>query len=383
MLNKKEIIVQSIGELVPAYRLAKIQSTSDLKIIENNLSNHQYVEKGQTLIVYSGQMTENEIQIMITQLTQLDKQVIDLETLKQGVITDVQTFALADEFGYQSSLGSYLSQREVMQKDHDKINANISLQNETVVRTQQGIGDEITVLSAKIVVKKNKQSQEKDKEKQEAMLTEIEQLETNLASLKTQKASSGTYQSFDESLASKLNSLKTEQLANADKELVMVKEKKQEISQNLSRAREIQENHEIIAPESGIIKVDESNQHKKMIPIGTMIAEILPSLTDRTKFEIEYYVNSSDLTALKVGQKIRFASTKKLKQQLILTGRINSIAKSATQIKGQNFFQVKAQVTSKALERKQLIYGLQGRVSSVVDRKTFFQYYLDKFFDGQ
>ncbi|MGO3371834.1 HlyD family efflux transporter periplasmic adaptor subunit, partial [Pseudolactococcus laudensis] len=210
-----------------------------------------------------------------------------------------------------------------------------------------------------------------------------EQLETNLASLKTQKASSGTYQSYDESLASKLNSLKTEQLANADKELVIVKGKKQEIAQSLSRAREIQQNHEIIAPESGIIKVDESNQHKKMIPIGTMIAEILPSLTDRTKLEIEYYVDSSDLTALKIGQKIRFASTKKLKQPLILTGRINSIAKSATQIKGQNFFQVKAQVTSKTLKRKQLIYGLQGRVSSVVDTKTFFQYYLDKFFDGQ
>ncbi|MGX7009771.1 hypothetical protein [Pseudolactococcus chungangensis] len=65
-----------------------------------------------------------------------------------------------------------------------------------------------------------------------------------------------------------------------------------------------------------------------------------------------------------------------------MTGQIKSIAKSATQIKGHNFFQVKAQVTSKAPERKQLIYGLQGRVSGVVDKKTFFQYYLDKFFDG-
>lgn len=352
MLNKKEITVQSIGELVPAYRLAKIQSTSDLKIIENNLLNHQYIEKGQTLIVYSGQVTETEIQTMITQLAQLDKQIMDLETLKQGIVKDVQTFVSTDEFGYQSSLGSYLSQREVMQKEHDKVNANISLQNETVVSTQKAINDEITALTAKIAVKKNKQAQEKDKERQEAIFVEIEQLETNLASLKTQKASSGTYQSYDESLASKLNSLKTEQLANADKELVIVKGKKQEIAQSLSRAREIQQNHEIIAPESGIIKVDESNQHKKMIPIGTMIAEILPSLTDRTKLEIEYYVDSSDLTALKIGQKIRFASTKKLKQPLILTGRINSIAKSATQIKGQNFFQVKAQVTSKTLIKK-------------------------------
>lgn len=41
-----------------------------------------------------------------------------------------------------------------MQKEHDKVNANISLQNETVVSTQKAISDEITALTAKIAVKK-------------------------------------------------------------------------------------------------------------------------------------------------------------------------------------------------------------------------------------
>ncbi|WP_442448095.1 hypothetical protein [Pseudolactococcus laudensis] len=173
MLNKKEITVQSIGELVPAYLLAKIQSTSDLKIIENNLLNHQYIEKVQTLIVYSGQVTETEIQTMITQLAQLDKQIMDLETLKQGIVKDVQTFVSTDEFGYQSSLGSYLSQREVMQKEHDKVNANISLQNETVVSTQKAINDEITALTAKIAVKKISRLKKKIKKDKRLFLLKL------------------------------------------------------------------------------------------------------------------------------------------------------------------------------------------------------------------
>lgn len=171
MLNKKEITVQSIGELVPTYRLAKIQSTSDLKIIENNLLNHQYIEKGQTLIVYSGQVTETEIQTMITQLAQLDKQIMDLETLKQGIVKDVQTFVSTDEFGYQSSLGSYLSQ--VMQKEHDKVNANISLQNEAVVSTQKAINDEITALTAKIAVKKISRLKKKIKKDKRLFLLKL------------------------------------------------------------------------------------------------------------------------------------------------------------------------------------------------------------------
>ena len=142
------------------------------KDVLNHL-NHQYIEKGQTLIVYSGQVTETEIQTMITQLAQLDKQIMDLETLKQGIVKDVQTFVSTDEFGYQSSLGSYLSQREVMQKEHDKVNANISLQNETVVSTQKAISDEITALTAKIAVKKISRLKKKIKKDKRLFLLKL------------------------------------------------------------------------------------------------------------------------------------------------------------------------------------------------------------------
>ncbi|GFH42555.1 hypothetical protein Hs30E_11060 [Lactococcus hodotermopsidis] len=61
LFAKREITIKSVGEIVPAHRIAKIQSTSDNKIIENHLTNNVYVEKGQTLLAYSGTITDSEI----------------------------------------------------------------------------------------------------------------------------------------------------------------------------------------------------------------------------------------------------------------------------------------------------------------------------------
>jgi hypothetical protein len=344
------------------------------------LLNHQFVEKGQTLITYSGTISDVEIDNLSAQLAQLDRQISALTTLKKGLDTEEQVFEKADDFGYQSTLGNYLSQLEVTKKEFDKVNADIGNQNATLAKTQNAVTDEINALSQKIDKERDKYNAEKDKDKREQLQQTIDQLETSLSSLKTQQAGSGTYQSLDESLTSKLDNLKTAQLATADKELVVLRDKKQELAQNLVLAQETQKNNQIIAQESGIIKVDEENKNKKIIPPGTVIAEILPDITDKTDLEIDYYVDSSALTGLKKGQKIRFTSTKKLSEQLVMTGQIKEIAKSATPINGQNFFQIKADVHPKSGDRKKLIYGMQGRVSSIIDKKTFFDYYKDKFF---
>ncbi|GFH42556.1 lactococcin A secretion protein LcnD-like [Lactococcus hodotermopsidis] len=310
----------------------------------------------------------------------MDKQLADLETLKNGLNTDTQTFETTDDFGYQSTLGNYLSQIELTSKEFAKANADISNQNSTVTSAQNAVSDEINALCQKIDDKNAKRAAEKDKDKRDLLTQEIEQLELTLSSLNTQRASSGTYQSFNDSLTSKLDNLKTAQLATADKELVELKTKKEELAQNLVLAQETQKNNKVVAQESGIIKLDEENKNKKIIPTGTMIAEILPNITDKTKLEVVYYVDSSALTGLKKGQKIRFTSDKKLSEQLVITGKVKEIAKSATVVEGQNIFQIKAEIYPKAADKKKLIYGMQGRISSIIDKKTFFNYYKDKIF---
>ncbi|GAB2022788.1 competence pheromone export protein ComB [Pseudolactococcus yaeyamensis] len=380
---KKEITIQSVGEVAPKRSIAKIQSTSDNTIIENKIVNHQFVEKGQTLITYSGTITDSEIHKISGQIAQIDKQVANLETLKHGINTGTQTFTQTDEFGYQSTLGNHLSQIELTNKEFEKANADIGTQNATVANTQNALITEINSIVQKINQKRLRRDNEKSTDKREVLTQEIEQLESSLSTLNTQVASSDGYRTLDNSLAAKLDNLKTSQLATADKELVELKANKQELAQNLISAQETQKNNKLVAQESGIIRLDAESKNKKIIPTGTTIAEIMPSITDETKLEVDYYVDSSALTGLKVGQKVRFTSDKKLREQLVMTGKIEEIAKSATPVEGKNFFLIKAEIYPKAKERRQLIYGMQGRISSIIDKKTFFNYYKDKIFSDK
>ncbi|RRR49365.1 hypothetical protein EJA00_03885 [Streptococcus suis] len=65
-------------------------------------------------------------------------------------------------------------------------------------------------------------------------------------------------------------------------------------------------------------------------------------------------------------------------QTLTVIGSIQSIAQSATPKEEGNLFKITAQATITENESSLLQYGLQGRVTSIVAKKTFFDYCKDK-----
>ncbi|MCJ1974942.1 HlyD family efflux transporter periplasmic adaptor subunit [Lactococcus piscium] len=98
---------------------------------------------------------------------------------------------------------------------------------------------------------------------------------------------------------------------------------------------------------------------------------------------LTYYVDSTKVSGLKKGMQIRFTSTKELSKPRIITGSIKEVAKSATAERDGNVFLVKASLYPKVKDKRTLIYGMQGRVSSIIDKKTFFNYYKDKLFGSE
>ena len=85
---------------------------------------------------------------------------------------------------------------------------------------------------------------------------------------------------------------------------------------------------------------------------------------------------------LKKHQKVRFSLEKIGNHNITLTGNIQSIDKTATRTKEGNFFKVTAlaKISKKYIDAIQ--YGMQGRVTSVIEKKTFFDYYKDKILNG-
>lgn len=378
----KEITVQSVGELVPVTQVIKIQSTSNNDILSHNMRNNEVVEKGQILLTYSGIVDDAALATAGQQLSQVDRELTDLATMKIGIHTERQTLALDNEFGYQNTLENYLSQIVLTKREFEKRTTDVTSYNTSIDKSREAIRVESDALNKRLVSKQMTRDKAQQIEQREVLTQKIEQLETAILGLQTRQANLESYQDYPDDLADKLLSLKTEQLANIDNQLVALKSKKQELTQNMVLAKATEKTHQIISPITGVVRLSEAS-NRKMVPIGTVMADILPVITRQTRLDVTYYVDSTKVSGLKKGMQIRFTSTKELSKPRIITGSIKEVAKSATTERDGNVFLVKASLYPKVKDKRTLIYGMQGRVSSIIDKKTFFNYYKDKLFGSE
>lgn len=378
----KEITVQSVGELVPVTQVIKIQSTSNNDILSHNMRNNEVVEKGQILLTYSGIVDDAALATAGQQLSQVDRELTDLATMKIGIHTERQTLALDNEFGYQNTLENYLSQIVLTKREFEKRTTDVTSYNTSIDKSREAIRVESDALNKRLVSKQMTRDKAQQIEQREVLTQKIEQLETAILGLQTRQANLESYQDYPDDLADKLLSLKTEQLANIDNQLVALKSKKQELTQNMVLAKATEKTHQIISPITGVVRLSEAS-NRKMVPIGTVMADILPVITRQTRLDVTYYVDSTKVSGLKKGMRIRFTSTKELSKPRIITGSIKEVAKSATTERDGNVFLVKASLYPKVKDKRTLIYGMQGRVSSIIDKKTFFNYYKDKLFGSE
>ena len=102
------------------------------------------------------------------------------------------------------------------------------------------------------------------------------------------------------------------------------------------------------------------------------------NLTEAKNVAITYYVNSNYINQLKKQQTVRFTLNTVGKTPTVIKGEIVSLDKAATETKNGNFFKVTAKVNVTSQDREHLTYGMQGKVVSVIAKKTFFNYFKDK-----
>ncbi len=78
---------------------------------------------------------------------------------------------------------------------------------------------------------------------------------------------------------------------------------------------------------------------------------------------------------------MRFITADDANKQMILTSQISSIDANATQTKQGNFFKVECEMAVSKDQAKKLRYGLEGKFVMVTGQKTYFSYYMEKFFN--
>ena len=409
LFAQKEITVTSRGEITPTQVIASIQSTSNNTITTNNLSNNQLVKKDDVVIKYAETMEKSQKQALETQLATLNRQKTAIETLKESLSQGNNLFTGEDEFGYINTFNNFITQSQDIELGISKTNAEVNNQlalagnTATAIEKQinniykqiaeyeelsQAITNKSSSLSASnphkatlnsYLVQSQQQSQQGLDEQYLSQINQsISSLKSSIASLNIQRAGTGSVATYDSSLGTKVEVLRTQFLQSASQQLTTVETQITELTAQLGQVNVNFEHNTIKAPGTGIIHLNSEFDGKTLIPNGSEIAQIYPNIQETKEVLITYYITSEYVPLLKEEQVARLKLEKIGNQSITIIGKIHSIDRTATKTEQGNLFKVTAlaQLTDK--DSNIIQYGLQGQVTSIIDKKTYFDYYKDK-----
>ncbi|EHI74451.1 putative ComB [Streptococcus criceti] len=134
----------------------------------------------------------------------------------------------------------------------------------------------------------------------------------------------------------------------------------------------------LFAPDNGIIHTNPKYEGAHVIPQWSEIAQIYPDIQKTKTVLITYYVSSDDVVSMEKGQKTRLTVEKKGNDKMMIEGKITKVASSATSTKKGNLFKVTAKAKLSKKDSKLVKYGMIGKTVTVIDKKTYFDYFKDK-----
>ncbi len=353
-----EITVTSTGEITPTKVIEVIQSTSNNIISTNNLKDNKTVKKGDLLVKYSDKLEASQSNSIQQQIDRDDRQAAALETLINSLKQGTNLFGDNDEFGYSSTINAFLNQAITITSQVNQANVTVAKQEESVNKANSSIPKQITELQTQVNQYQEPQS-------------DIDNLNLKLSS----NVTTGTY---DNSASSQIETLRNQQVSQAQEQLNQVNKDKESLQAQLEQANIRKEATSLYANSNGVLHLNSQIKGESYIPQGTVIGQIYPNLSEAKNVAITYYVNSNYINQLKKQQTVRFTLNTVGKTPTVIKGEIVSLDKAATETKNGNFFKVTAKVNVTSQDRENLTYGMQGKVVSIIAKKTFFNYFKDK-----
>lgn len=411
LFAQTEVTVTSTGEITPTKVIEVIQSTSNNIISTNNLKDNKTVKKGDLLIKYSDKLESSQSNGIQQQIDRDDRQAAALETLINSLKQGTNLFGDDDEFGYSSTISTFLNQASTITSQVNQANATVAKQEESVNKANSGISKQITELQTQVSQYQELQSAinqgqtslsknnpltsilnnylsqlvQSDGAGEQFKTQYLSEIQSNINSLQSSiddlnlklssNVSTGTY---DNSASSQIETLRNQQVSQAQEQLNQVNKDKESLQAQLEQANIGKEATSLHANSNGVLHLNNQIKGESYIPQGTVIGQIYPNLSKAKTVTITYYVNSNYINQLKKQQTVRFTLDTVGKTPTVIEGKIVSLDKVATETKNGNFFKVTAKVNVTSQDREHLTYGMQGKVVSVIAKKTFFNYFKDK-----
>ncbi|WP_304202789.1 HlyD family efflux transporter periplasmic adaptor subunit [Lactobacillus intestinalis] len=181
----------------------------------------------------------------------------------------------------------------------------------------------------------------------------------------------------------KLELMQLEELQKNATALVKAKTQLKQLQNSINSIKIENKEYTIKSPKTGILHINDQYQGNKYINPGIEVAQIYPEIKKQTSVKINTYIPATDISSVKKGQKLRFRITKNLSKPIILIGKINNISVSSINSNKGDFYRVSALAKINSREKDELKYGMDGNISIITGKITFFDYYKNKIFGNE
>ncbi len=338
LFAQTEVTVTSTGEITPTKVIEVIQSTSNNIISTNNLKDNKTVKKGDLLIKYSDKLESSQSNGIQQQIDRDDRQAAALETLINSLKQGTNLFGDDDEFGYSSTISTFLNQASTITSQVNQANATVAKQEESVNKANSGISKQITELQTQVSQYQELQSAinqgqtslsknnpltsilnnylsqlvQSDGAGEQVKTQYLSEIQSNINSLQSSiddlnlklssNVSTGTY---DNSASSQIETLRNQQVSQAQEQLNQVNKDKESLQAQLEQANIGKEATSLHANSNGVLHLNNQIKGESYIPQGTVIGQIYPNLSKAKTVTITYYVNSNYINQLKKQQTVR------------------------------------------------------------------------------
>lgn len=324
--TSKQIVVKSIGTVVPAKPLAIIQSSSNNPVVKNNLKEGNQVHKGDLLVQFENSGIKNDESIVNSKQSKNYNKLVALDTFQQSVLLNQNLFYEQDNYGYANQYQDYIAQMNELTNDTNQTNSDIQS-----------------------------------------------------SAVKNTKKNNDLFRS-NQSLSNRQLSLQSKILADVNNQISTLEDSDTELKGQASTIDEQRANQQVVAQNDGILHLMTKNVTPKYFQSGTEIAEIYPILDKTTKLNITFNIPTNQMNGIKTGQHIRFKANQDGPKPLLLTGKVTNIDTAATTDKNSSTYQVTAHLNIKKQDYTQIKYGLTGNVSVITGKKTWVNYIKDLVF---
>lgn len=407
---KREVTVKSTGRIVPKRVVDVVQATSENEILGNYLENGKIVKTGDVIIRFKNKELDSELKSLESYKDALDKQKSALETLEKSYKSDRNEFVQRDQFGISSRFETYISMignldaefnerfKEVERGNKTKEkNRNRLIQAQSDAKKQKGqceyvkslidrdeniklTNNPFSYVSERFFRKKNCMPVEEAEQMRAEEIEFLVNLEAQLSERLENYRQELTVIEDDEHITkdvidSKKNILKNEHLMAVRGEIYNVNNEKEKLEAKILETENLKKHNSVKSPTNGILYTQVGDKRPSFFSKGEDIGYIYPMLSDKPKLNVEFWVPTREVGAVRLGRKVRFDISQSTSRPLIAHGKVINVSSVAEETRGGMAFKVIATLNIPAENYKKIKYGGVGQLTVRAGEETWGSYF--------